>query len=204
MARGWRARGERWRRLVYPLPPRRWGNRYRPGAWAGRAPPAAGGGREWDGRAGANFRAEPRGKWPARETCHATVPTSIEMSAGGVPGSEDAAVGRAVHRLSTAGKSCATTDAPAAGRATGLGTQGQCPGRLDSRFALPRTRLSPAPLRASVSPGPSRRRSPPAGCGGGRRGWPGSGILAWERQALLFPHDCLLLAPRKIRSSCSQ
>lgn len=36
-------------------------------------------------------------------------------------------------------------------------------------------------------------------------GWLGSGILAWERQALLFsPHDCLLLAPRTIRSSCSQ
>lgn len=47
----------------------------------------------------------------------------------------------------------------------------------------------------TVSPALPRRR---------QEGWPGSGILACERQALLFPHNCLLLAPRKIRSSCSQ
>lgn len=73
----------------------------------------------------------------------------------------------------------------------------------DSWFALSRTRLSPTSLCASVSPWPSRRRSP-SRVRWRQEGWPGSGILARERQALLFPHDCLLLAPRKIRSSCSQ
>lgn len=52
-----------------------------PGACAGRAPRAAGGGRGGDSRAAANFRrwAEPQGKQPAGGRCRTrtAVPTSI-------------------------------------------------------------------------------------------------------------------------------
>lgn len=169
------------------------GDRYGCGACVGRAPLAAGGGRGWDGRAGANFRrwAEPREKQPAGGMCGATVPTSIESQRRGLkmlPWVEEVPLHRTPGVAPQGGKAVPPPMSRLLeGRQLRGRTRGQCPGCLDSRFALPGRRLSPAPLRASVSPPPSRRRCPPAGCGGGGRVGRARGSSPGSAKPYYFP-----------------
>lgn len=140
-------------------------------------PSSRGWGTGRDSRAGSNFRrwAEPRGKRRAAGTSRDAMPAS-NLGGERAPGGPRVA------------PCCQPGFAPwarAAGEAGG-------PGAV---LLLIRVPSKPWQLRASVSLWRGGRR---------QEGWPGSGLLAWERQALLFPHDCLLLTPHKIRSSCSQ
>lgn len=157
--------------------------------------PGCGGQRGWDDRAGANFRrwAEPRGKQPAGRMCCAVVPTSTESERCGSPRLkmllwvEEVALHRQLGFPSWGRAVLLLMPKLLEGQQVWGQKQGQCPGCLDSWFALSRTWLSPVSFCASVSPWPSRRRSPPAGCGGGRRAGRAQGSSPGSAKPYYFP-----------------